>query len=141
MRHPEAWPGVTEGPCSSQRVANIQHFCSGDRREPFPAQRPVCAETRGLERCAMWPPETKTSLVLCVRLKTSYQNRLLQRRVCSHIMQIQEGGRWISAGLIFCTEDPTLGQIRFHFLIPGKIPSGPRAVLLEKLFTDHFHCP
>lgn len=89
---------AAEGPCSSQPVANIQRFCSGGGRTRFPAQRAVCAGAEGLAQSTAWPPESKTGLVLCVRLKSWYQYRPLQRTVCSHIMWMQ-GGHWISPDL------------------------------------------
>lgn len=46
---------MTEGPCSLEPMANIQHFCSGDRQERFLAQRPVCVgdEGAGAECCVV----------------------------------------------------------------------------------------
>lgn len=41
----------------------------------------------------------------------------------------------------FCTKNPTLGKIKFHFFPSGKMHSGLRGELLEKLFTVHFCCP
>lgn len=35
----------------------------------------------------------------------------------------------------------TCGNSRFHFLSPGRTPSGPREVLLEQLSTDPFYSP
>lgn len=40
-----------------------------------------------------------------------------------------------------CTEVLTCGKTRFHFLSPGRTPSGSREMLLEQLSTGHFHSP
>lgn len=97
-------------------------------------------ETRGLEQSAVRSPESKTSLVLCVRLKTLSEQAAAEDGLLPH--HGDPGGTldfgWPYRYLLFALRILHLAKSGF---ISGEISSGLRGIRLEKVFTDHFHCP